>query len=109
MEFPHLEGNPLIDNIIHNCWHNKYVTVSELAAHTTMLLYERNNAIESKESEHHSHNDDEANQNRVGDEFLVKKEFCQDLVKHGLLRLLSSGEPEQIGFTFNWYRYSLSN
>jgi hypothetical protein len=29
MEFPKLDGNPLIDNVINKCWHNKYVTVSE--------------------------------------------------------------------------------
>ncbi|KAK9848713.1 hypothetical protein MYU51_015469 [Penicillium brevicompactum] len=32
LEFPELNGNPVIDNIINKCWHNKYVTVSELAA-----------------------------------------------------------------------------
>ncbi|CAI7646443.1 unnamed protein product [Penicillium glandicola] len=24
MEFPELDGNPLIDNIIHKCWHNRF-------------------------------------------------------------------------------------
>jgi hypothetical protein len=162
MEFPHLDGNPLIDKIIDNCWHNKYVTVSELAAHTKMLLYERTDAIESKESKRNesseaanllepmfierwcqamgrliygvcsgfgvcwrsllqrvngevtkakrsnSDNYDGVNQNRLGDEFLLKKEFCRDLEKRGLLQVLSSGEPEQIGFTLDWYRHSLS-
>lgn len=41
MEFPKLDGNSLIDNVINKCWHNKYVTVSELAAHTKTLLNER--------------------------------------------------------------------
>lgn len=41
------------------------------------------------------------------EEFLSKKEFCQDLEKRGLLRVVSSGEPEQIGFKFEWYRHSL--
>jgi serine/threonine protein kinase len=162
MEFPNLDGNPLIDNIIDKCWHNKYVTVSELAAHTRMLLNERTDAIESsgsrrKESSEvlnpvetmfierwrvvigrivhricyglgvwwrsllqringeiikaerpNGDNRDDVDQNRLGEEFLSKKKFCQDLEKRGLLHVLSSGEPEQIGFTFDWYRHSLS-
>ncbi|KAK9234429.1 hypothetical protein V1525DRAFT_59299 [Lipomyces kononenkoae] len=53
-------------------------------------------------------NDDICNdmdQDHPKEEFLSKKTFCQDLEKHGLL-LLSSGEPEQLGFTFEWYRHS---
>lgn len=35
-----------------------------------------------------------------------KKAFCQDLEKRGLLDLLSSDEPEQLGFSFELYRHS---
>jgi hypothetical protein len=42
-----------------------------------------------------------------GKEFTSRKEICQDLEKRGLLKLLSLGEPEQIVFTFDWYRHSL--
>jgi serine/threonine protein kinase len=38
MVFPKLDGDPLIDGIIDKCWHNKYATVAELAAHTQTLL-----------------------------------------------------------------------
>jgi hypothetical protein len=31
-DFPNLDCNPLIYDLIDNCWHNKYATVSELAA-----------------------------------------------------------------------------
>ena len=41
MEFPELNGNPLIDDIIDKCWHNKYVTVSELVSCTKALYNER--------------------------------------------------------------------
>lgn len=44
---PNLDGNPLIDDIIEKYWHNKYVTVLELAAHTNMLLNERIDTTES--------------------------------------------------------------
>lgn len=162
MEFPDLGGNPLIDNIIDNCWHNKYVTISELAAHTKMLLKQRADTMESngnrrkessgvatlveatsieswrvvmgriilgiyyglgrwwrlllqringevtKAEEPNSDNGGDEDQSRSGEEFLSKKAFCQDLEKRGLLHVLSSGEPEQIGFTFDWYRHSLS-
>ncbi|KAJ5830857.1 uncharacterized protein N7525_009110 [Penicillium rubens] len=161
MEFPKLDGNPLIDNIIDKCWHNKYVTVSDLAAHTKTLLNERTDVKESNENRKKEssevttlvipifnerwrmimgriihgicyrlgvwwrsllqsvHGDatiigrasgdnrDYVDQNCMEDEFLARKEFCQDLEKRGLLHALSSGEPEQIGFTFDWYRHSL--
>lgn len=41
MEFPDLHGDPLIDGIIHRCWHNKYFLISDLAAYTETLLPER--------------------------------------------------------------------
>lgn len=161
MEFPKLDGNPPIDNIIDKCWHNKYVTVSELATHTKTLLNERADAMESNGSRMKGSSDvatlvktifnerwrmvmdriihgicyglgvwwrsllqsvhgkstiaeqasgdnrDNVDQNCLGEGFLSKKAFCQDLEKRGLLQVLSSGEPEQIGFTFDWYRHSL--
>ncbi|KAI9034835.1 uncharacterized protein KD926_005325 [Aspergillus affinis] len=152
MEFPTLDGNPLIDDIIHKCWHNKYVTVSELAAHTKSLLNERTDAMKSSEVVtlktifnerwhmamgriihgifyglgawcrsllHSFHgkaiiaerasgdNRDSKDENCLGEEFISKKELCRDLEKRGLLHALSSGEPEQIGFTFDWYRHSI--
>ncbi|CRL30013.1 unnamed protein product [Penicillium camemberti] len=160
MEFPKLDGNPLIDNIIDKCWHNKYVTVSELAAHTKTLLNERTDPVESNEngkkessevatllktpfnerwrmvigsiihgicyglgvwwrsflqSVHGeatiagrtSDDNRDVDQNCMEEDFFSKEEFCQDLEKRGLLHALSSGEPEQIGFSFDWYRHSL--
>ncbi|EKV13711.1 hypothetical protein PDIG_36220 [Penicillium digitatum PHI26] len=160
MEFPNLDGNPLIDNIIIRCWHNKYVKISDLAAHTKTLLNERTVAMESsgsgkKESREVANlvktmlnerwymvigrlfhgifyglgtwwrsllqsvrgesriakrvcgdHNDVVDQNCLEKDFLSKKEFCQDLEKRGLLEALTLGEPEEIGFTFDWYRYS---
>ncbi|KAJ5198746.1 uncharacterized protein N7498_007863 [Penicillium cinerascens] len=161
MEFPRLDGNPLIDDIIDKCWHNKYVKVSELATHTKTLLDERTDPMESNGSRKRESsevaplvkkifserwrmvmgrlihgiffglgvwwrsllqrvhgearivrrasgdNRDVVDQTCLEEEFLLKKEFCQDLEKRGLLDALSSGEPEEIGFTFDWYRHSL--
>ncbi|PYH90032.1 hypothetical protein BO71DRAFT_362303 [Aspergillus ellipticus CBS 707.79] len=160
MEFPKLDGDPLIDAIIDKCWHHKYVTVAQLAAHTKTLLNERTDAMERNESIKESSevvtfvttmfnerwrmvmsriingmcyglgelwrllslgfrseaaiteragcdHGNEMDQNYLGKEFSSERKFCQDLEKQGLLRMLSSGEPEQIGFTFEWYRHSL--
>lgn len=49
----------------------------------------------------------EVDKNCLGEEFVSEKEFCLDLEKRGLLHVLSSGEPEEIGFTLDWYRHSL--
>lgn len=43
---------------------------------------------------------------RPAEDFSFAKTYCQDLEKGGLLRVLSSAEPEQLGFTFEWYRHS---
>lgn len=38
MEFPNLDGDPILDDVVHKCWHNKYATIAELAAYTETLL-----------------------------------------------------------------------
>ncbi|KAJ5256629.1 hypothetical protein N7478_012733 [Penicillium angulare] len=38
----------------------------------------------------------------LAEDFATKKEFCQSLETRGLLYALSSGELEDIGFTFDW-------
>jgi len=177
MEFPELDGDPLIDDVIHKCWHNNYVTVSELAAHTQNLLCRsadtvENNGVGSREegsreeearvptnaisstirwpsmilsrlfhrlwsgpgnwwtfvlqsttfklkgeitTTRRAHHDSDSGY-KVKDqpplllgkeEFTSKRAICQDLEKRSLLRVLSSDEPEQLGFTFDWYRHSL--
>ncbi|KAJ5799264.1 uncharacterized protein N7518_001332 [Penicillium psychrosexuale] len=40
MEFPKLDGDAPIDDIIDKCWHNKYATVAALPAHTETLITE---------------------------------------------------------------------
>ncbi|GIK04575.1 hypothetical protein Aspvir_008658 [Aspergillus viridinutans] len=151
MEFPRLEGDPLIDDIIDRCWHNKYATVAQLAAETGRLLTEGINEREPDDqmvsatvwyvaigniarglrdtlgnwwaSLRQNTSDDEissrprpssdrcddsrhVDQGQFAGDFSSMKAVCQDLEKRGLLRLLSSAEPEQLGFTFGWYRHS---
>ncbi|EFW18215.1 hypothetical protein D8B26_005050 [Coccidioides posadasii str. Silveira] len=145
MEFPTLDGDPVIDDIIDKCWHNKYATVAELAAHTERLLAnetngERTNAEAtsnngwrmvitiidglwwslgdwwefvrrggSKESTNRTESKDDRRDNADHDllleGFSSEKAFCEDLVKCRLLDLLSLGEPEHLGFSFDWYRH----
>ncbi|RAH65091.1 uncharacterized protein BO66DRAFT_217485 [Aspergillus aculeatinus CBS 121060] len=164
MEFPNLDGDPLIDTIIDRCWHHRYATVSELAAHTKALLNERRtDAMERNESRKEGsegvtsvttvfddrwrtvmsriingiwgyglgelwrrllslgfrreaattertggdHGNAMDPKYSLGKEFSSQRQLCQDLEQRGLLRMLSSGEPEQIGFTCEWYRHSL--
>ncbi|PYI18126.1 kinase-like protein [Aspergillus violaceofuscus CBS 115571] len=128
MEFPKLHGDPLIDTVIDKCWHNRYVSVSELAAHTKTLLDERKEAMQNNKSRKESsavatfvraiqtpitrtsgENLGSIDQGYLTRESLSKREFCQDLEKRGLLRVLASGEPEQLGFTFEWYRHNLKS
>ncbi|KAJ5894277.1 hypothetical protein N7495_005968 [Penicillium taxi] len=40
------------------------------------------------------------------EEMCQRMTICEELENQGLLRLLSSGEPEQLGFTFDWHRHS---
>ena len=100
-EFPELSGDHPIDDIIHKCWHNKYEKVSDLAAHTKELLDSCTNVVEVTNS---------AKEESIcqEDEYLSKRQICQDLEKQGLLDALASGEPEELGFKFGWYRHSLS-
>jgi serine/threonine protein kinase len=40
------------------------------------------------------------------EDYDTKRAFCQDLVSRGLVDKLSSKQPEELGFTMEWYRYS---
>lgn len=144
MDFPKLDGDPLIDDIIKGCWHNQYITIASLAADTKTLLskaasnegtivdtaYTRwyrifrrlffgewsllwdwlawvprvmgSSAMEPTVLNRSSH----AGQDHAIRGFSSEQAFCQDLSKRGLLDLLSSATPEQLGFTFEWYRHS---
>ena len=156
MHFPKLDGDPLIDDIIDKCWHNKYATIVELARYTETLLLDRTNEKETDAKETDAEpisnlrwrltigrvtrglwncfrhwwalllyrtgeatnpeiaNDDgernghrcDMDQNHSTEDSSSEKAFCQNLEKHGLLHMLSSREPEQLGFTFEWYRHS---
>jgi serine/threonine protein kinase len=106
MEFPDLDGDPLIDDIIDHCWHNEYATVAELAACTEALVTERTNDEASSRRESNGGSCGDVDLDNLTEEFFLTKVFCQVLVKRGLLNLLSSGEPIDLGFTFEGYRLS---
>ncbi|KAJ5243629.1 hypothetical protein N7489_003725 [Penicillium chrysogenum] len=152
MEFPKLDSDPLIDDIIIKCWHNKYVTIAELAAYTETLLPGRNNwrnaeaekistpqwrtvigriihgllksfrswwafvlcrTREPTKPEEANDGEPDGYSGGIGQhdstvDFSLKSIFCQNLEKRGLLHMLSLGEPEQLGFTVEWYRHSTS-
>lgn len=111
MEFPKLGGNSIIDSIIDRCWHNEYATVAQLASHTEKLLNEgthnegTNAGVNGWHVAHRRqlHGD---SRDHLAEDFSSKRALCQDVEKRGLLQLLSSGEPEKLGFTFEWYRHA---
>ncbi|KAL4903674.1 hypothetical protein BDW74DRAFT_185999 [Aspergillus multicolor] len=157
VEFPTLDGNPQLDDIINKCCHDKYVTVSELAAHTKLLCGRREQrhgrqkergrsgspiiatfivrwrmilgcilhtlwcglggwwafvfqSTNNKEKTTGKANQDSghpADQTPLKEEYTSKRAICQDLEKRGLLRVLSSDEPGQLGFTVEWYRHNI--
>lgn len=129
MEFPKLDGDPLIDEIIDKCWHNKYRTLADLATHTETLLQDPtgealNHEVapspgwrtaiyrilrwlcdslgpQQRNNEEVTSVDDlyKADQNYTSEDLSSKREFCWDLEKRGLLRLLTSNEPTELGFS----------
>ncbi|KAL3485432.1 kinase domain-containing protein [Aspergillus germanicus] len=122
MEFPELNGDPVIDEIIDKCWHNKYAKVADLAAHTKTLLAESEDNNErapdpltelgaDTEPEPESESTEEAEDKCTaedkcdGEDVASKIAVCEDLEKRGLLELLSSGAPKELGFKVEWYRH----
>lgn len=128
MEFPNLDGDLLIDDIINKCWHNRYAMIAELATYTETLLPERKprsktnteptfdsrcrisevTQPEVADAENPDGFTNDMGQDYSTEDFGSKRTFCQSLEKRGLLDMLTSGEPEQLGFTLEWYRYSKS-
>lgn len=118
MEFPKLDGDLSIDEVIHKCWHNQYATVAELAAYTEKLLKlsttgaNANEEVATEKIEPVNNREpSDGSGGMVGhdqptEDFVSKKSFCQDLEKRGLLQLLCSDEPNELGFSFEWYRHS---
>jgi hypothetical protein len=49
---------------------------------------------------------DNEDRDHVAEDFSSNRVLCQEVEKRGLLQLLSSGEPEKLGFTLAWYRYA---
>ncbi|KAJ5796857.1 serine/threonine protein kinase [Penicillium psychrosexuale] len=121
MKFPKLDRDPLIDDIIDKCWHNQYRTLTELTTHTVALLKEpiskapNHEATSSLEGQLwtnceviNSDGNYSVDQDHSFEPFSSKKDFCQDLEKRGLLRLLISGKPMELGFNME-HRHVLSN
>ena len=128
MKFPKLDGDPLINDIIDKCWHNQYRTLAELATHTETLLKKPISEAPNQEAAStpgwrmaidkilrrlwyslgaqwwssgdvtNSNDYYSVDQDHSG-EHLSKQEFCRDLEKRGLLRLLTSSKPVELGFS----------
>lgn len=131
MVFPKLDSDPLIDDIIEKCWKNRFATVAEVAARTRLLVSE----TEAKAVIENSSNvswrtiitnfiqkfllsfgywktrlqrfwGGYMNRDRSAESFTLKKDICEDLERSGLLSLLASYEPGELGFTWESYTHS---
>jgi serine/threonine protein kinase len=128
MKFPSLDGDPLIDDIINKCWHNKYATIAELATTIKTLFLDRNTESdtntettsvpecatdkatqpEAVDFENPDGSAGDMGQDHSPGDLSSKKEFCRILEKRGLLEVLCSGEPKELGFELKFYRYAKS-
>ncbi|KAJ5100382.1 hypothetical protein N7456_006434 [Penicillium angulare] len=113
MIFPDLNGDPLIDEIIQKCWHNKYGSIAALASADARATGKESptEIFTVAEVNTMQMGRDTSDQHRGSGEILVlegfdsKQDLCRDLEKRGLLELLSSGEPQELGFPLELYRY----
>ncbi|KNG85117.1 serine/threonine protein kinase [Aspergillus nomiae NRRL 13137] len=109
MDFPKPNSDPLIDEIIDKCWHNKYKTIADLALNIEMLISgcpdARGKPTNSNNSEPQGYGRG-VHPDNLTEDFVWKRALCQNLQRRGLLQLLSSGEPEHLGFTLGWYRHT---
>lgn len=109
MVFPELDGEPQLDEIIDKCWHYQYATVKELATHTERLFSGETATdgtnVEAAHDEAAAGDrwqlDDRHHDPLTGKRF-TKEAYCQDLKNRGLLDILSSGTPQELGFTVDW-------
>ena len=90
MQLPALKGEPMIDKLIDQCWHNHFPTIAELSVAIKKLPRSLGLATEECEPDNvssmHSDSDVAAN-------IAAKKAFCEDLEKRGLLSFLNSEMP----------------
>lgn len=87
MQLPDLKGDPMIDKLIHQCWHNHFPTIAELAVAVKALPSSFGLATESDGvSSILSDGDVAAN-------IAAKKAICQGFEERGLLSFLNSEMP----------------
>ncbi|KAL3459024.1 kinase-like domain-containing protein [Aspergillus heterothallicus] len=123
MEFPQLDGDPLIDDIITKCWHNKYATIAELAGYTETLLPGRNSRRDNTEAEEVStpqwHTVIGRGIRGLWKRFrswwisVLCRTTTREVTKPEDLPIGGEepdgySEPEQLAFSLEWYRHSTS-
>jgi hypothetical protein len=106
MQFPVLDCDPMLGDLIHKCWHNQFPIIASLAVATNALLNRRYSGEESKtvkeginvklatdggESDANSPTGIEAG-NRTGN-VASKKALCRELEERGLFGFLRLKNP----------------
>ncbi|KAL3456784.1 kinase domain-containing protein [Aspergillus heterothallicus] len=132
MEFPELNGDPVLDGLIGKCWHNKYARIADLAVETreVLLAAQGEEALQGEESDGDDQCAESAGVGEVvrkdtvveqrdciagvgltdsDEDFTSKRALCLDFEERGLLEMLSSADPEELGFKVEWYRHSEKN
>ncbi|CAG8376427.1 unnamed protein product [Penicillium salamii] len=98
MVFPALYCDPMIDDLIHKCWHNQFPTIKSLAVATNALLNkgcgdeERKVVEEEIDSKLATDGGQSDAANRTGDS-ASEKVLCQQLEEHGLFEFIRSMKP----------------
>ncbi|KAJ5338287.1 hypothetical protein N7452_005015 [Penicillium brevicompactum] len=108
MVFPELSDSA-VDDIIDKCWHNNYTKIADLAAQIATLRLDGTAEVSASNVTNIGSND--SGSDAVGqihsakDDFLLKKQLCQDMVNSRFLSMLSSDKPDKLGFRCEFYRY----
>lgn len=84
MQFPVLDCDPMIGDLIHKCWHNKFPNIATLAVATKALLDKRFSGDESQTVQ------GESDAASLTGNVASKKAFCRELEGHGLFSFLGS-------------------
>ncbi|KAJ5087749.1 protein kinase domain-containing protein [Penicillium angulare] len=84
MQFPVLDCDPMIDELIHKCWYNQFTTIANLAE-ATKALFDKRCSGEDKEAL-----EEGIDVQVAADGYEATKAFCQKLQEDGLVDYIRS-------------------
>ncbi|KAJ5169272.1 uncharacterized protein N7500_002055 [Penicillium coprophilum] len=98
MQFPVLDCDPMVDELIRKCWHNQFPTIASLAVATKALLNKRCSGEESKAVKEEVNvtlatDRCESNAGNLTGNGASKEALSRELEEHGLFGFLRSKNP----------------